>query len=149
MSFHFAFTVNRFAMKGLLTGIALVATSHATAHYMITSYAVMIFEMCGSQLLDPYMASILLAIALILGSLTTTTLADILGRKILIQISLIGSAIGLFAVALYDYLKLSGHNLESITWLPVLSLSLVVFISSAGIIPLSVLVSIENLPPKV
>lgn len=147
ISFYFA--VNHCAMKGLLIGMALVAISHATGHYMLTTYAVMIFKIADSSLLTPYMSSILLALALIFGSLTTTTLADILGRKVLILISLIGSAIGLFAMAVYDYLKLNGYNLSSFTWIPVLSLSLVVFISSAGIIPLSVLVSIENLPPKV
>lgn len=109
----------------------------------------MIFKIADSPLLNPHEASIVLAVALILGALTTTTLADILGRKILILISLIGSAIGLFTMALYDYLKITGHDLSSYTWIPVSALSSVVFLSAAGIIPLSVLVSIENLPSKV
>lgn len=143
------FAVNRSATKGLLLGITLVAISHSTGHYMLTTYSVMIFNNAGSSLLTPHMSSILLAVALIFGSLTTTTLVDILGRKILILTSLIGSAIGLFAMAIYDYLQLNGHHLSSFTWVPVLSLSLVVFTSSAGIIPLSLLVSVENFPPKV
>lgn len=136
-------------MKGLLIGITLVAISHSTGHYMLTTYAVMIFKVADSPLLTPYIASILLAIALILGSGTSATLADILGRRKLIQVSLFGSAIGLFTMAIYDYLKLSGCNLSSFSFIPVLSISFVVFVSSAGIVPLSILVSVENLPPKV
>lgn len=144
-----SFAANRCAMKGILIGITLVAISHSTGHYMLTTYAVMIFKIVDSPLLTPYMASILLAVALILGSLTTHLLADILGRRILIMTSLVGSAIGLFAMAIYDYLKLSNYNLSSFSYIPVMSLSFVIFISSAGIIPLSVLVCIENLSPKV
>lgn len=144
-----SFAANRCAMKGILIGITLVAISHSTGHYMLTTYAVMIFKIVDSPLLTPYMASILLAVALILGSLTTHLLADILGRRILIMTSLVGSAIGLFAMAIYDYLKLSDYNLSSFSYIPVMSLSFVIFISSAGIIPLSVLVCIENLSPKV
>lgn len=76
-----AFAVNRSATKGLVIGITLVVISHSTGHYMLTTYAVMIFKIADSPLLTPYMASILLAVALIFGSLLTTTLADILGRK--------------------------------------------------------------------
>lgn len=86
-----SFSVNQCAIKGILIGITLVAISHSTTHYMITSYAVTIFQTLDSPKLDPNVASIVLAVALILGSLTTTTLADILGRKILILISLLVS----------------------------------------------------------
>lgn len=109
----------------------------------------MIFKNVDSSLLTAYMSSILLAVALIMGSVATTSFVDIWGRKLLIQISLIGSAIGLFAMAIYDYLKLNSYNLSSYEFVPVVSLSLVVFISASGVIPLSILVSIENLPAKV
>lgn len=146
---RFNFAANRGAIRGLLIGVTLVAISHSTGHYLLTTYAVKIFKIADSSILTPYMSSILLALALIFGSLTTTTLVDILGRKFLIQMSLIGSAIGLFAMAIYDYLKQSGYNLSSCTFIPTLSLSLVVFISASGIIPLSVLVSVESLAAKV
>lgn len=95
------------------------------------------------------MCSIMLAVALILGSLFTTYLADTLGRKFLNLISLMGSAVGLFATALYHYLNINGYDLTGFAWVPVVSLSLVVFISSVGIMPLAFLCSVEYLPPKV
>lgn len=108
----------------------------------------MIFEKAGTSL-DPYISTIMLAVALILGSIFTTTLADKLGRKFLNIISLLGSAIGLFAVSLYHYLNINGFDLTAFDWVPVVSLSFVIFISSTGIIPLSLICSVEYLPPKV
>lgn len=140
--------VTRSALKGIAIGIALTTFSQLSANFTITSYAVMIFEKAGTSL-DPYVCSILLAVALLLGGLFTTYLADIVGRKSLNVISLIGSAAGLFAVSLYHYLNLSGYDLSAFTWVPVTSLSLVIFISAVGIVPLSMVCSVENLPPKV
>ena len=140
--------VNRSALKGLGIGVALTGFAMMTANFLLIGYAVMVFERSGSSL-DPYVSSIMLAIALILGSLLTTSLADKLGRKLLNVISLVGSAIGLFAIAAYYYLHLHGYDLESFVWVPVASLSFVIFISSAGIVPLSFVCSIEFLPSKV
>lgn len=118
----------------MCTGVALVVFSHSTAQFTLANYAAIIFKRVDSSVLDPNLSSIMLAVALILGSLMTTTLCDILGRKILILISLSGSAFGLFAMAIYDYLKLSGYDLSSFTFVPVVALSFDIFIASAGII---------------
>lgn len=135
-------------MKGLGIGIALTTFSASSGSFTITSYAVIIFERLGTSL-DPYVSSISIALALIFGSLSTTYLADKLGRKILVIISLIGSAIGLFATSLYHYFNTNGYDLSAFALVPVLSLSFVIFISSLGIIPLSFICSVEYLPPKV
>lgn len=89
------------------------------------------------------------AIALILGSFVTTYLADILGRKFLNFTSLMGAAIGMFAFATYQYFRINGHDLTDYAWIPVACLSFTIFISSAGITPLSVVCALEYMPPKV
>lgn len=90
-----------------------------------------------------------MAVALILGSLTTTYLADKMGRRTLNLVSLMGSALGLINTALYQFLYLNGFDLSTFAFLPVASLCFVMFISSAGIIPLALTCSVENLPSKV
>lgn len=135
-------------MKGLGIGIALVVFAQFTANAAITSYSVTIFEKTNTSF-DPYLCAIVLAVILILGSFFGTYFADILGRRILNFISLAGSAVGLFAISLYQYLKLNGYELKAFEWVPLLSLSFVIFISSAGIMKLCIISSIENLPPKV
>lgn len=139
---------NRKALKGLGIGIALNTILEFTGGFTILSYSVMLFEKTETPI-DPYVCSILLAIALILGSLTTTYLADKWGRKSLNLISLFGSAAGLFAAALHHYLHLSGFNLSGFEFMPVVSLSFVVFISSAGIWALSMVCAAECLPQRV
>ncbi|XP_055299425.1 facilitated trehalose transporter Tret1-like [Sitodiplosis mosellana] len=136
------------AIKGIGIGIALCTIGQFTAKFPIISYAVMVFQKTGTSL-DPYASSIMMAIALIIGSLTTTYFADRLGRKVLIIVSLLGSAFALLATSMYHYLYLNGYELSSFAWVPLVSLSFDVFISSAGITPLMMVCSVENLPPKI
>lgn len=136
------------ALKGFAICFALNAAVQFSANYTITTYSVSIFAKTGTSF-DPYISSIVLALALIVGSILTTYLADILGRKILNIVSLSGSAIGLFTVSIHHYLHIKGHDLSAFQWIPVFSLSFVVFISSAGINALAYVCSIEYLSPKV
>lgn len=118
-------------MEGLSIGILLVSFTQLTGCFTITSYAVMTFAKVGTHM-DPYVSSIMLAVALILGALTTTYLADKLGRRMLNLISMLGSAFGLLATALYYYLNLIGYDLSSFAWVPVVCLSIVVYLSSGN-----------------
>lgn len=131
-----------------MTGFALNAFAQFTLNFTIISYAVTIFEKTGTSI-DPYISSIVLALALIVGSLLTTYLADMLGRKILNIVSCAGSAIGLFTLSIYYYFYINDYNLASFVWVPVVSLSFVVFISSAGINALAYVCSVECIPAKV
>lgn len=143
-----SFQGNRSALKGLGIGIVLTTFAAFSANFPLTSYAVMTFTIVGTYM-DPYLSSIMVAVALILGSLTSSYFADILGRRMLNLISLMGSACGLLATALYHYLNLIGYDLSAFEWIPVFCLSLVIFITSAGIVPLSLICSVEYLPCNV
>lgn len=133
----------------MFIGIAMNTISYFTAYYTLTSYATLIFDRTDSTLFSPYVSTILMAVALTFGSLTSTYLADKLGRKALCNLSLVGSAFGLLAMATHYYLFLVGYDLSSFKWVPVLSLSFTIFIAAAGIIPLAAVCSVENLPTKV
>lgn len=136
------------ALKGLGIGMALIVFSHSTAAYTIVTYAVTTLAKAGTTI-DPYKSSIALAVAQCIGSLVSTYLADKLGRKILILMSLLGSACGLLATAFYNYMLLIGFNLSLFAWVPMVCLSFVLFISSCGIIPLAIVCCVEHLPRKV
>lgn len=135
-------------MKGLAVGIAMAVFSQISCCFTIINYAVLVFKKAGTSF-DPNLSSIVLAVAVLLGSLTTTYLADKLGRKVLNFLSMVGSSTGLLSLSLYHYLHLCGYDLSAFSLAPVVCLSFVTFISSAGIVPLVVVCSIEYLPPNV
>ncbi|XP_055307284.1 facilitated trehalose transporter Tret1-like [Sitodiplosis mosellana] len=139
---------NRAVMKGLGIGISLAILAQLTANFPLVTYAVTILKKSGTSF-NPYASSIVLAVMLILGSSVNTYLADIFGRKRLNFISLTGSAVGQLATSLYHYLYISGYDLSLFSWVPVVSLSFVIFILAAGILPLQLICVVEYLPPKV
>lgn len=139
---------NRNALNGIGIAIALATFSQVTAGLTIISYSVMIFQKLETSM-DPHLSSFILAISLIFGSLASAYLADKLGRKFLNVISLSGSAFGLFATSLYHYLSLSDYDVSAFNLAPIVSLSFVIFISSAGIWGLALVSAIEYLPHKV
>lgn len=99
----------------------------------------MIFEKVVVSKIDPYIASITIAVVQIFGSLMTTQLSDTLGRKFLVMASLLGSAFGLFSLALYSYLNSIGHDVAAYDWMPVVCVSFIIFVASAGVVPLAVI----------
>ena len=126
----------------------LTSLSQVTAITAIIVYAVTTFQKFET-FQNPYTPSIILATTLIFGSLTSSYLADKLGRKLLNCLSLLLTAVGLLVTALFYYLNLHGHNFSSYSWVPVASLSFAIFTSSAGITAMGLICSVENLPPKV
>lgn len=123
--------------------------SQLTGGYTFVTYAAVIFKKSGASNIDPFTASIVIAIVQIMGSICTTQLSDRLGRKFLVLLSLFGSSFGLFIFAFYSYLNQNGYDLSSFQWIPVICLSFVIFIASAGIISLAAVCTVENLPSKV
>lgn len=141
--------MNRRALKGLSIGITLACLAYLTGYLVFTTYAVVIFKEAGSTYIDPYVSSISLAVLQLIGNLCTASLSDSLGRKKLLIISLLGSAIGMYTFALYLYVRFCGYDITTFEWVPVVSLSFVIFISSAGVVPLMFLCMVENVPFKV
>lgn len=132
----------------MLIGIILAYLTTFSGIYVINSYAVIIFEETGTSI-DPFTATIVLSVVQILGCLCSTQIADNLGRKFSLLLSLVGSAIGSLSLAFYlEFVEL-GFDFTSYAWLPVFSLSFITFVASAGIFPLLSVCTVENLPTKV
>lgn len=67
----------------------------------------------------------------------------------LMTISSIGTALFFSVLATYLYLKKTGVDLSNLGWIPIMSLSLVIFIASLGIISLPFVITTELMPTKV
>lgn len=139
---------NRMALKGIVTSIAMSWFMQTTDAVIIMNYASLIFEISGTALSIEF-SGIILAILQIIGGLVSTQLGDTLGRKTTLFVSLAGSAVGLFTFTLYSYLRQNDYDVSSYLWLPVVCLSFIIFISSAGIVALANTCTVENFPPKV
>lgn len=141
--------VNRSALKGILNGVTLACLAHLTGFLVFITYAVHIFDKVGATQIDPFVSSIAMAIVQIMATLCTTTFSDTLGRKALLITSLLGSAFGLLTFAAYSYFKSNGYELLAFEWVPVTSLSFVIFTASSGCVPLMFICMVEFLPSKV
>lgn len=139
----------RMALKGMATSIAMAWFIQTTGSFLITNYASLLFSNTNGTLLNPNISSVMLAVVQIFGGLISTQMADKFGRKPILTASLAGSAFGLFTLAAYSYLRENDYDVTNFSWLPLLSLSLIIFISNAGIIALAHICAIENYPPKV
>lgn len=127
----------------------LSSVGHLTGFLVFITYAAHIFEQVGASQIDPNISSIAIAVVQLIGTLCTTRFSDTLGRKALLITSLLGTAFGMIVFALYSYLKHNGYTLSAFEWVPVASLSFVIFTASSGAVPLIFLCTAEGLPSKV
>ncbi|XP_031622895.1 facilitated trehalose transporter Tret1-like [Contarinia nasturtii] len=139
---------NRPVLKGIFFSIAMSWFLQTTGCFIITNYASLIFEQSGTAL-GINVSSIVLAIVQIFGGLVSTKMGDAFGRKITLFISLYGSIVGLLIFAVYMYFRQNGYDVSNYVWIPIISSSLIIFVSSAGIMALSNTCTIENFPPKI
>lgn len=139
---------DRPALKGIFVSVAVSWFLQMTGCYTITNYASFIFGISGT-VFGTNVSSIILAVVQIIGGLLSTQMGDTFGRKTTLSISLVGSILGLISLSVYLYLRQIGYDVSNYTWLPLVSLALIILITSAGIMALSNICAIENFPPKV
>lgn len=140
------------ALKGLIIGVILSFLHNATGISILLTYAGYILsksEVGNRSNEEIYTFTIILGAFQLAGPLCTTHLADKLGRKKTMIVSLLGSAIGQMVLAVFALLHKLEYNLTAFNWIPVTSMSFVIFIGALGVIPLSTLCTLEILPRKV
>jgi Sugar (and other) transporter len=133
---------------------------------VIVTYTADIFSNSGSNL-TPNESSIVVAVIQLFGVYVSTICVEKFGRKvclrvkkvlalilmnlfqILMTISCTGAAIFYCVLATYSYLKASDVDVAGFESVPIVSLSLVIFIASLGIISLPFVIAVELLPNKV
>lgn len=135
-------------MRAIAVAIVLSTLNGVSGCFTFLTYGGNILVAARSSV-NPYTCSIIFGVAQIIGSLFTTQLADKLGRKLLLLISLFGTGLGQTTLSVYLYLHKLDYDLSTFDWVPAASMAFVIFISTAGIIPLSTICTVEILPIKV
>lgn len=125
-----------------------MAVSQFSGTFTLVSYAATIFKESGSTL-NPNLSSIILGCLQIAGTISTYFLIERIGRKVLLTISSSGAAIGLCVMGIYCYLSKHNVDVSQYNWIPVITLSFVIYISSIGIIPVPYIIISEVLPRRV
>ncbi|EDS32412.1 sugar transporter [Culex quinquefasciatus] len=133
--------------KALLIGMVLVTLNQFSGCFALINYTAHIFAEAGSNL-DPNVSAMVVGAIQLAGSYVSTMVVDRCKRKVLYIVSSFGSAIGLGMMGVHAYLAVSGFDVSKISWLPVASLSFVIFIASVGILPLTFVILSEILPQK-
>lgn len=119
-----------------------------TGNKAIMNYAVPLVEKSSPEM-NTNISTVLIASVLTIGCIFSTQLADRLGRKFMIVVSMVGCTIGLTSFACYSYASDLGFDISSFQWFPVAVILFMNLMGSVGISPLACLCAVESLPPKV
>lgn len=136
---------SRPACRATFISIALIVLNQLSGCYVILGYSTKVFEESGSNL-SPIDASIWICLVQLLASVITIFLVERAGRKVLFISSSIGTAFGLMALGLHAIHK---DSLQEHKWIPVVTVALITFIASLGLLALPFTISMDLLPPKV
>lgn len=136
------------AIRGMIIGISLAIFSAFTGLSVLVTYTVDIFQSTHTPM-NAHLCAIALGIMQILGCLCSTQLSDTLGRKIMLIASFLGTTLGTAILIAFLYMQSLAFDVSAFSWIPVTTLSFVIFIISAGINPLLGVCTVENLPSKV
>lgn len=97
----------------------------------IIFYTMRIFESAGSTM-DPSLCTIIVGVVQVLMTFGSTLLIEKAGRRILLLQSSVVMGICLAIVGIFYHLKDGGSNVESIGWLPLISLVMYIVSFSLG-----------------
>uniref|UniRef100_A0A4Y0BPF7 MFS domain-containing protein n=1 Tax=Anopheles funestus TaxID=62324 RepID=A0A4Y0BPF7_ANOFN len=140
---------SREAKLGIFIGVFLMFINQFCGIFAILTYAASIFASVGSTL-SPNTSAIIMGAIQIVGTLSSFVFVDLAGRKVLLIISTFGTGLGLFLLALFNWLTIDGSSwLLDYSWFPIVSLSATVYLFSIGLCSIPFFVLPELLPPKI
>lgn len=134
--------------KALIISLALVTFQQFSGINVILFYTQTIFEATGSSI-PPEIATIIIGVVQIIGSLITPIFVDKKGKRFLLLISAVGMAISEIVLGVYFYLLERKVDLQPFFWLPVLSLIVYMLTYCFGFGPLPWAVMGELFPANV
>lgn len=135
--------------RGIFISIMLIIFADTTGVFAITHFMTELFEAAKMEI-DIYVATVVVGLIQILGSVVSILTVDRFGRRILFIISAGGTAICLFTFGGYYFLlERSADNVSEVLWLPVASLCGVILIASVAVSTLPFSIISELMPLKV
>lgn len=128
-----------------MIALFLGALNQFCGSFTLINYANKIFKDSKTTLSEDK-SSLIIAFVQLLANCIAMLLVDKAGRKVLVAVSLIGAAFGLFGMGLYDMFQI---HLAEFSWISIVAFSVVIFMTSLGILPLTFVLLSEILPKKV
>ncbi|XP_058122074.1 facilitated trehalose transporter Tret1-like [Anopheles ziemanni] len=142
---------SRHAKRAFLISLTLMALNQFCGCFYMMNYAESVFaESSSSSLsLSANRSVIVVGLIQLCGCYSCTLLVDRMGRKILLVISALGTALGHSVFAAYCFGQYAGYDLTMLSWLPLVCFSVVIFIGSLGLGTLPFVVLAEIMPLKI
>lgn len=117
--------------RGIVLGIVLVNITAFAGASTLTTYCETVFREAGSTL-SPEVSSIMVASIQAIGVLFSTVLIEKTGRRFLILTGTYLCALCLIIMSIYLAVRDEGVDVSKLTWIPLASLSALMFIASMG-----------------
>lgn len=157
------------ALRAIIIGLVLVILNTSNGVIAIMTYITYLFKDIGSNL-SPNESGIVASAIQFIGVCIATQLVDHIGRKVskivffsrsfklnsiffsfqfLIITSSIGSVLGLLVFGTYMMLKSWNFDVQTVSWIPLVSFSFVLFMVAAGIQSLTFTLISEILPENI
>lgn len=131
----------------ILRALVISTFSLAPGITFILSYTKIIYDEAGCEI-SSGIASIILGTILLLGSCVSTVAMDRMGRKYLLVVSSFCSSFTLAVTGFYYYMKLTGLDTRSFSYLPLMSISVLFFVAPLGLLPVPGILVTEMLPTR-
>ncbi|XP_055376001.1 facilitated trehalose transporter Tret1-like [Condylostylus longicornis] len=139
---------NRAARKSIIISLFLMFLSQFCGAFAMINYTALIFYESGSSM-PPELAAMVVAGIQVIGSYFSIILIERSGRKMLLIVSAFGCCFGTFTLGIYTLIKSYNVNMQGYEWIPIFSLSFVIFIAAWGVLAIHFLVMSEITPPKI
>lgn len=130
-----------------MIGVIIISVNQLSGLFVFLNYTADIFIEAGSTF-SPNSSASIVGVLLLVGSLVSLAIVDRYSRKFLYSITTTGNIIGLLAMGIYSYCK-TFTDVSSFKYVPVASLSLIIFAASAGRLPLTYIMMAEIMPQSI
>ncbi|XP_053693508.1 facilitated trehalose transporter Tret1-like [Sabethes cyaneus] len=145
---HIKDLLSKPTLKGILICVIVMMFHPMSGSVPLITFTDRIFRDSGSDLPPSTCAMIVAAINLV-GAYVSSVTVDKAGRKVLLITSALGCAICSATMGTYTFLNGIGVNLDYFKWIPVTTLSGLVFISAIGVAIVPFIIMPEILEPRV
>lgn len=137
--------------RGITISIMLIFFADTSGVFAITHFMTELFEAARMEI-DIYVATIVVGLIQILGSVVSILSVDRFGRRVLFIFSAAGTGLSLLVFGTYYYLLERAEHAELLTqiqWLPLVSLCFYILIASCAVSTLPFFIISELMPVKV
>lgn len=137
-------------IKGILIAIVVAQFPVMSGCFVLITYNQGVFRAANVTLLSVFWSSLFFAFIQIIAAVFTAIYVDKMGRKKILIGSSFSSALCLAVFGTYMLMKIrTSVDLTTLTWIPLFSLLIEVFVSSVGIIPVPNFYASEILDQRV